>query len=213
MRYRVAAAFACLAFVVALAAGLAGGVRFGTVLLRAVAGAAVFAVLGTAIMAVLRRFLPELVSRPADAAGPAETASEPEGETPRIDIVLPEENPLEDAIAADLEPADEAPAEPLEEPEPDLSRPLEGAAEPVGRPSAVEDLTAEPPGQSGGGDTDSGDSDDALPSLDGLDLEPPEPPSEASRGASGAAGASGARVDPSQAARALKTWLKRDHEG
>ncbi len=212
MRYRVAAAVACLAFVVALAAGLAGGVRFGTVLLRAIVGGAVFAVLGTAVTALLERFLPELVNGLADSAGPVETPAE--AEAPRIDIVLPEENPLEDAIAADLEPADEAPAEPLEEPGPGLSGPPEGAAEPVGRPSAVEDLTAEPLGQSG--DTDSGDSDDALPSLDGLDLEPPAPPSEASRGASGAAGASGAhgaRVDPSQAARALKTWLKRDHEG
>ena len=121
MRYRVAAAFACLAFVVALAAGLAGGVRFGTVLFRAVAGAAVFAALGTVIVAVLERFLPELVSRPADAAGPEQTDAEPEA--PRIDIVLPEENPLEDAIAADLEPADAAPVEALEEPEPALPGP------------------------------------------------------------------------------------------
>ncbi len=101
---------------------------------------------------------------------------------------------------------------PLEEPEPVLPGPPDDPAEPVGSPSPVEDLAAEPLGESGA-ESGSGDSDDALPSLDGLDLEPPEPPAEAPRGTAGGARASGGRVDPSQAARALKTWLKRDHEG
>jgi hypothetical protein len=209
MRYRVAAALASVAFVVALAAGLAGGVRFGTVLLRAIAGGAVFAALGAVAAAVLERYVPDLASRPAEGRA-SEPTDEAGADTPRIDIVLPEENPLEDAIASDLEPADAEAVEPVEGPEAAPPGPLEGTGEPAGRALAVEELAAEPTGD--GGDADG----EALPSLDGPDIQPMEPPAGAppgGTGPSGAAGRGGAGVDPSQAARALKTWLKRDHEG
>ena len=214
MRYRVAAAFASLAFVVALAAGLAGGVRVGTLLFRAVAGAAVFAALGAVAMMVLEQYLPELAGRPADADGAAETAAEAEAESPWIDIVLPEENPLAEAIAADLEPADETAAEPLEDAErwrpSEQGEPLQRGGPGVleGGPPPVEELAAEPSGESG-----EADGDDALPSLDGLEMEESEPPAAAPPPAADRAGPGGTRTDPSQAARALRTWLKRDHEG
>ena len=205
MRYRVAASLAGLALVVALIAGLAGGVRFGTTLVRAVVGSAVFAGLGIAAMAVIERYLPELAT--PVKRGPKGTAAVDAAEetgigedAPSVDIVLPEENPLADTIGADLEPADveaaEAAAEPLEtadvggEPE-SLAAETGAATETIGEDVAAEDV-------------------DALPSLEGLDVGPresetPTPPAAES--------SADAHIDPSLAARGLRTWLKRDNEG
>ncbi len=214
MRYRVAAAFAGLAFLVALAAGLAGGVRFGTVLLRALVGAGVLAALAAVAVAILQRYVPGLLAPPAAPGESAQAVGEPEAEAPRIDIVLPEENPLEDAIAADLEPAEET-AEAAEELGPAPPGPSDDAVESTGGLPPVEELAPEPSGatiEDAEAEVLEAEGDETLPSLDGLDMESSEPP-ESAPGRPAAAGPGGARVDPSQAARAMRTWLKRDHEG
>ncbi len=208
MRYRVAASLAGLALVVALIAGLAGGVRFGTTLVRALVGSAVFAGLGIAAMVVIERYLPELATpsrrgRKGTAAVEAAEEMGMEEQAPSVDIVLPEENPLADTIGADLEPADaeaaevaEAVVEPLEpadaggEPE-SLAAQTEAATETIGDDAAAEDV-------------------DALPSLEGLEVGPRESATPAPPAAESSADA---HIDPSLAARGLRTWLKRDNEG
>ena len=66
--------------VLSLAAGLAGGNRFGTILLRAVVSALLAGALGFAARYVLRRFLPGIEAPPAP--------------TPGVDILIDEEVPL-----------------------------------------------------------------------------------------------------------------------
>lgn len=196
MRYRTAAIFAGFGLAVALVAGLAGRVPLSTVLLRALAGAAVFGALGLATVSILERFVPEVFARvkaaePAQAAAPAST----------IDIVLPEESPLGGEFADELEAADGSGVEPLE----NLGGAEREAADelPASDVEAVGPMAAEAVAESV----------DALPGLDGLDLGDEAP--AAARTAAPRSPAAGAvdTTDPSLAARALRTWLKRDHEG
>lgn len=196
MRYRLAAVFAGLALVVALAAGLAGRVPFGTVVARSLAGAVVFAGLGFAAVVVLERTLPELFVRLQ--AGQAEQAGPVAAEMPRVDIVLPEENPLAEEMARELEPADHGGPQRLET--------AAGVADPD---RSGRDLAEDPAARA----ADAGaviDDVDSLPGLEGLDVGPREAP-VAARPA--AAGAVETHIDPSLAARAVRTQLKRDHEG
>lgn len=196
MRYRLAAVFAGLALVVALVAGAAGGLSFAAVLLRALAGAVVFAALGLVTAIVLQRFVPELFAhaRPAEVP-PAQPAA------PAVDIVLPEENPLAGEFAEEREPAEDADAAVLE---------AADSGQPQGRPPGGELAAAEAEPEAAAGST--ADDVESLPSLDGLDVEQPEStvagPSPGRR-----SGAADMNTDPTLAARALRTWLKRDHEG
>ena len=200
MRYRTAAIFAGFGLAAALVAGLAGGVPFATVVLRALAGAAVFGALGLATLVVLERFVPELLARvQAQQSAPAEAPP------PAIDILLPEENPLAAEIGSALEPADESGAESLEAvaADPAGSRELPGEL-PVPDAEPAPPAMAEP----------IADDAAALPSLDELDSGSDHPQvgrADATRSA--ATGTVGTNTDPSLAARALRTWLKRDHEG
>ena len=195
MRYRVAAIFAGLALVVALLAGLTAGVRFGTALFRAIVGSAVFAGLGIATVLVLERYLPELVTRRKRATERGETSEAAEApQAPGVDIMLPEENPLVGEIGAELESEEEAVAEPLEAA--DAAAAGEGAT-----------LLAEAPAEGEGG---AAEEVDALPSLGRAEAEPRESPAPARPPA---AGAGEMNAEPSEAARVLRTWLKRDHEG
>ncbi len=68
------------AFVLSALVGLIGGVGFGTLLLRAVIGAALFAAGAAAVGVVIERFLPELRSTADAAPAPAESG--------RVDIVV-----------------------------------------------------------------------------------------------------------------------------
>jgi hypothetical protein len=228
MTYRTGAIFAGFASAVALIAGLAGGVPFATVLVRALIGAAVFGALGVGAATVLQRYVPELFARPSRAPEPAPE----EAPAPSIDIVLPEESPLVGGLGEDLEPAAGAAAmgsdggsvELLETLAPERGEGAQGAQggpEPVELPaSEVETIgleTADPagpePAEPGPAEPAFGEV-EALPSLEGLDAGTGEPaPARSAGPRSGAAGGADPRTDPSLAAQALRTWLKRDHEG
>ncbi len=79
--WRTGAVCAAAAFGISVLFGIIGGVGFGTLLLRAAAGAVVFAGLGTGAVLIARRYLPELFSAGSDVPG--------EG----IDIIIPDVNP------------------------------------------------------------------------------------------------------------------------
>jgi hypothetical protein len=231
MTYRTGAIFAGFASAVALIAGLAGGVPFATVLVRALIGAAVFGAFGVLAATVLQRYVPELFARPSRAPEPAPE----EAPAPSIDIVLPEESPLAGGLGDDLEPpvgaaamgSDGGSVELLETLAPETGPGGQGGSggpggsAPVELPaSEVEAIgleTAEAagpePAEPGPAELASGEV-EALPSLEGLDAGTGEPaPARSAGPRSGAAGGADARTDPSLAAQALRTWLKRDHEG
>lgn len=85
--WKISALCAGIAFGISVMFGIIGGVGFGTILLRAVAGAVLFAGLGSVVVVLTRRFLPELL-QPDPEAG---TAGE------GVDIVIPDLNPHENA--------------------------------------------------------------------------------------------------------------------
>ncbi len=95
---KLAGLFAAAALVLSFLTGIVARNPIGTVILRAVLLAVLFGGLGVGLQFVVRRFLSQLSGQPdADSAGAAETGS-------RVDIVLPEENPLagpgEEAMAS-----------------------------------------------------------------------------------------------------------------
>jgi hypothetical protein len=90
MNWKVVAGFAVVGALISLIAGIAGGNPFGIILLRLVLSAVVFAALGIGVMIALRRFMPELLSRPGDL-----TESEARAARPGLDIVIDEDIPLE----------------------------------------------------------------------------------------------------------------------
>ncbi|MFP4431082.1 MAG: hypothetical protein ACOCW6_04515 [Spirochaetota bacterium] len=81
------------AMVIALLAGIIGGVAFGTLLLRAILGGVVFAVGAIAVQLLVRRFLPELTelsggSSPGDVGGRVDMVVDED-----IDLLTPVEEP------------------------------------------------------------------------------------------------------------------------
>ena len=101
MKYRLVAFFSGLALAVSLVFGLIGGVSFGLILLRALLGAGAFAVLGLGATVIFERYLPGLtVEEPSpspmaeDGEDGSESAEEYGGAN--VDIVLPEELPHQD---------------------------------------------------------------------------------------------------------------------
>jgi len=200
--------------VISLAAGLAGGNAFGTILLRAVVSAVLAGALGFGAQHVLRRFLPGFGSGPQEA--------------PRaVDILIDEEVPLagreergaqataggqlglsesleaglgmeeQELAAAEAEPF-AAPAGGLEPgPEPSFE-PLEQALEP---PGGEEELAGE--------SLERGEPDDGLggviaaPSRRGLKAEELEAQLDnVTKG-----------QDPVSLAKAVRTFLRKDQEG
>jgi hypothetical protein len=81
------------AMVIALLAGIIGGVAFGTLLLRAVLGGIVFAAGAMAVQLLVRRFLPELMelsggSSPGDVGGRVDMVVDED-----IDLLTPVDEP------------------------------------------------------------------------------------------------------------------------
>jgi len=85
--WKIAAAFSAGAFLLSFLVGLVSRNPFGTVILRALLLAVVFAAFGAGVRYVARRWLPELVNG-ARADGEADT-----GRGKAVDITLPEERP------------------------------------------------------------------------------------------------------------------------
>jgi len=93
-------AFALVALVVSLLAGVIGGLPFGLILVRALVGMIVFAALGAAAAWLVQRFIPELMQLGPDGRdegktgrGVNERGADKQGPDAEIDITLPEENP------------------------------------------------------------------------------------------------------------------------
>lgn len=85
--WKISALCAGIAFGISVLFGIIGGVGFGTILLRAVAGAVLFAGLGFVVVVLTRRFLPELLQPDPEAGTSGEG----------VDIVIPDLNPHENA--------------------------------------------------------------------------------------------------------------------
>ena len=231
---KLAGLFAGAAFVLSFVTGIAARNPVGTIILRAVLLAALFCGLGVGLQFVVRKFLPELTGAPAaapDEPAPGSRVNAP-GMGTVVDIVLPEENPLEAGRAAGVVPGGpfvEASGEPAGEAE--LEEALEEAAEertavlqesvdgsPVEEmPASVE--PAEPSleslkqsGSPGGLD--------ALPDIGSLEASGPVPgrPRTGRRAGTGASPGEAMRSraiqeDPSTLARAVRTVLKREEKG
>jgi hypothetical protein len=202
--------------VVSLAAGLAGGNGFGTILLRALVSVLVAGALGLGAQYLLRRFLPEL--------GPAAEAK------PAVDILIDEEVPLA------AEPNGEA-ASPGGEPEPDLAAELEAGLE----PGEAEPLPEAGPfaGAEGGTDFEppaeaAASPEDAEEGLEPLEAEMELPSGEGDGlevlpdgGSGGGTARRPARAeeleaqldsvtkgqDPASLAKAVRSFLRKDQEG
>jgi hypothetical protein len=153
--WKIAAAFSAGAFLLSFLVGLVSRNPFGTVILRALLLAVVFAAFGAGVRYVARRWLPELIG----GAGPAEEADTGRGKS--IDITLPEERPdagrrprgVPAAAAAgrgepsaDEEEQMQAEAEALDELAEELGDGATGKAEEDGPGAAADAETAEEEG-------------------------------------------------------------------
>jgi hypothetical protein len=203
--------------VISLAAGLAGGNAFGTILLRAVVSAVLAGALGFGAQHVLRRFLPGFGSGPQEAPravdilideevpfagreerGAQATAGGQPGEEPGLSESLEAGLGMEELAAEEAEPF-AAPAGSLEPgPEPSFE-PLEQDLEP---PGGEEELA-------GGESLERGEPDDGLggviaaPSRRGLKAEELEAQLDnVTKG-----------QDPVSLAKAVRTFLRKDQEG
>jgi hypothetical protein len=87
---KVIIAFAAVAAVLSLFAGIIGGVAFGVILLRMILGAAVFGALGAGISLLVDRFMPELFSAEQQGATAEEEEEAPQ-QGSQVDIVLDNE--------------------------------------------------------------------------------------------------------------------------
>jgi hypothetical protein len=160
VKWKVPAWVGAAGAVVSLAAGIAGGNAFGTVLLRALASALLAGAAGFAAQYVVRRFLPGL------------GAAAPSPPPPGVDILVDEELPLvggERASAEGGRPAGQrAPGSPA-----DSVMDFEPEQTPAGEP-------AELPGEASAGPLEIGDFPDLAepaeqePSLGRADREPAE---------------------------------------
>jgi hypothetical protein len=182
INYKIIIGFAAFAFVVSILAGLIGGVAFGALLLRTLAATIVFAGLGLSVGWVIEKYLPGLLS----PDGNPETAGvEEEKAGDGVNIVLPEENPHEETGEAE-----EDDGELIDE---------------------VESVDADLPT---GEDEEEDFSDiDSMPTLDTLEgdfTSQEESQDLDSRETTRNVEVMGTSHDPAEAARAIKTWLKRD---
>lgn len=224
---KLAGLFAAAAFVLSSMTGIVARNSVGAVVLRAALLAVLFCALGVGLQFVVKKFLPELTGAPA---APADERAPGSG----INIVLPEESPLQAGLDADAaypeapveaaetgERADETgPVEALEEVgEQEIAIPDEPTdASEVEEPAAF----AEPdqPGRGTAKQSSSPVDLDALPDIGGLEASGPAPgrsraPRRAGSGASAeeAMRSFAVHEDPSTLAKAIRTVLKREDKG
>jgi len=215
---KLAGLFAAAAFVLSFVTGIAARNPVGTIILRAVLLSALFCGLGVGLQFVVRKFLPELTGAPA--AAPDEPAPgsrvNASGMGAVVDIVLPEENPLEAGRAAGEAELEEAPEEDAEERTAVLQESVDGSPleeTPVSVEPAEPSLESLKQSGSPGGL-------DALPDIGSLEASGPAPgrPRAGRRAGTGASPGEAMRSraiqeDPSTLARAVRTVLKREEKG
>jgi hypothetical protein len=94
INWKISAVFASAALIVSIASGLLGGVGFGLVIVRALVGAILFALIGGGISLAISKFLPELLeSNKAPSTDDEAAEDEYLSSGSEINIVLPDENP------------------------------------------------------------------------------------------------------------------------
>lgn len=86
INWKLPATAAVIAIIISFISGIAGGARFGTIVLRALIGGALFGAFSLGIDILLRRFLPEIYGNNSDED--SETIS-----SGSVDITIEEENP------------------------------------------------------------------------------------------------------------------------
>ena len=94
IRWKFVAVVAILAMAVALLSGGLSGIRFGTLMLRALIGGMVFAVLAVFLNILIARFFPEILeSDEIPDSGSTADVDESDADAPgsRIDILMPED--------------------------------------------------------------------------------------------------------------------------
>jgi hypothetical protein len=88
INWKLPAAAAGIAIIISFISGIAGGARFGMIVLRALIGGALFGALSFGINILLRKFLPEIFSiQTEENSQPISNGS--------VDITIEEENPHE----------------------------------------------------------------------------------------------------------------------
>ncbi|MFP4565433.1 MAG: hypothetical protein ACLFNX_02960 [Spirochaetaceae bacterium] len=221
--------FAGSAFVIAVLTGAVAGVGFGTLVLRAVIGAIVFAGLGYGSYIVISARLPELVS----GSSVASTAAETEGYGRNVDIVVDDEAGEDEFPVGDDagpvqtgEPEGRSSRDPddevgdLEEVAEDDETAADGGDELVEEVEEVAAAPADSPARTYGESEDIDENSvDTLPDIGGFagDFESEgavvveENDSDGGFGGSGRGGrAHGVEQDPEIIAKALQTVMKRD---
>jgi hypothetical protein len=202
INYRIVLGFAIFAFVISLLAGLIGGISFGQLVLRVLLGTAAFSLLGIGASWIIQKYLPELLQREASEKAEGDTSAD------EVDIVLPEENPH-----SIPEGEDETGLEEIEE---DSQTDIEEDAQTdIEEDSQTDIEEAEPVEDDDETDLPSGLAD--LESVSGLDKvsEPPTPATPISElsPTQKKVNIMGVEQDPGMAAKAIRTWLKKDKEG
>ena len=192
VNWRAGAITGAIAFLVSALAGMAGGVEFGRLVLRALVGGVVFASGGVGLVLLIDRFLPDLLVQPSP---------EGSGTAGRVDIVVDDDIEDESAFGPqeyrdDADGGDEfggVADEGREAPDDDYDD--DRAAD--DDPEELEEATA-----------DEGDS-GALPDVGRFSDSFNDGPVDA---VSDQGGESGSRSgeDPSMMARAIRTGLKRE---
>lgn len=223
INWKVVVGSGAAAAVLSLLTGIISGVSFGTFLIRALMWGVIFCGVGTGISYLISKYLPELFSLPSSEGKDAAR--------PKIDIVLPDENPhtgreidreesLDDADFARTEPVEELggydddgespPAtgdnlvEEVEELEGPLGRPRQRSA---GSSDEGEDGAEELPDLEGDTDDFSATGErSALRSNDISDIS-------SISGRSGKVDVLGLQTDSEELAQAIRTALKKDQKG
>jgi len=228
VNWRIPGWAAAAGAVISLAAGLAGGNAFGTILLRAVVSALLAGALGFGAQYVLRRYLPGF------GAGAQETPQ-------AVDILIDEEVPLAGREAEEPQAAGQSGEEPgwsesleaglgmeelaAEEAEPFAATEGAPAEEAFARPASGADLG---PGGEPSFEPLEAPAEEELPA--GEALEPLAAPGESDDGLGGRIAAPGRRglkaeeleaqldnvtkgQDPVSLAKAVRTFLRKDQEG
>ena len=193
--WKIVAVFSGSAFVLSIIAGIAGGVSFPVLLLRALAGVIVFGGMGYGAVYVLRKFLPELFESESESEVTAEEAVESEEQNGRnVDIVIEDEDDDTSAVMVEGAEVPESGVNMEEE----VLIPAAGTVEDTVE-TVVEENTDELPNIEAFSDT-----------FSSAELEQGN---EESLTGSAAVDIMGQEEDPGTVAKAIRTMMKKDQEG
>lgn len=211
--WKTVAAFAGAGVALSLLLGMFSGNSLGVVLLRMLLSGIGAGALGLGVRLVIERFLPELGAAETGPDGVGQGIEDGQGDTGRVNIVLPAENPH--GLGAEMgEPSLEAGMDIQELGDGAIGDGAIGAGGPPGDLEEGGGAPAESPGLSQAAvdilEAEAADV-EGLDPVESAGVEETVAPTRSSRGGLDSLGGGG--QDPETVARAVRTMLKRDQEG